>query len=102
MITQTISFSKFDAVLSPSCRQHHCFFSSSVTTHLSRPADNECVFPTAGAPHVCLLDVQLGLKRFFCLPKCITDEERGEERTRHSDDRLMAVRLERDQEKVLR
>lgn len=32
----------------------------------------------------------------------ITDEERGEERARHHNDRLLAGRLEREQEKVLR
>lgn len=44
----------------------------------------------------------MGLKRFLCLLKRITDEEQGEERTHHSDDRFLAGRLERDQEKVLR
>lgn len=32
----------------------------------------------------------------------VTDEERGEERSRHHNDRLLAGRLEREQEKVLR
>ena len=35
-------------------------------------------------------------------PEPVTDEERGEERARHHDDRLLAGRLEREQEKVLR
>lgn len=35
------------------------------------------------------------------LPECV-DEERGEDRARHHDDRLLAGRLEREQEKVLR
>lgn len=36
------------------------------------------------------------------LPTGIKDEERGEDRARHHDDRLLGGRLERDQEKVLR
>lgn len=35
------------------------------------------------------------------LPECV-DEERGEDRARHHNDRLLAGRLEREQEKVLR
>lgn len=41
---------------------------------------------------------------FFSLsvPEPVSDEERGEERARHHDDRLLAGRLEREQEKVMR
>ena len=36
------------------------------------------------------------------LPETVIDEERGEDRTRHHDDRLLAGRLDREQEKVIR
>lgn len=36
------------------------------------------------------------------VPEPVTDEERGEDRARHHEDRLLAGRLEREQEKVLR
>lgn len=36
------------------------------------------------------------------LPETVIDEERGEDRARHHDDRLLAGRLDREREKVIR